>query len=85
LGIDALLPFNVHANVSQLLLATSGPPKSMLKGNLIMSQLISQGAWDYFDSVDQGNPPICGARGTLFIFDTHFFKYKESLGGGSKF
>jgi hypothetical protein len=43
LKIDAFLPFNVHPNVGQILLATSALQKACLKGNLIMSQLKSRG------------------------------------------
>jgi hypothetical protein len=43
LKIDAFLPFNVHPNVSKILLATSSLQKECLKGNLIMSQLKIRG------------------------------------------
>jgi hypothetical protein len=40
-------------------------------------------AWGYFDGANQGDPPICMARGTLFISNTRFFRYKASLREGS--
>jgi len=43
----------------------------------------NSGAWGYFDGASQNDPPICRARGTLFTYNTHLFKYKVSLGEGS--
>ena len=40
-------------------------------------------AWGIFYGSATGDPKICGARGTLYILDEHYFSFKAGLGLGT--
>ena len=40
-------------------------------------------AWGFFDGSAAGDPIICGVGGMLYISDSHFLSFKESLGLGT--
>eukprot|EP01018_Ginkgo_biloba_P011241 Gb_34296 [translate_table: standard] len=49
----------------------------------VTEELIDKkGAWACFDGANKGSSPSCRAGGVLYLNETHFFKFKESLGGG---
>jgi hypothetical protein len=36
-------------------------------------------AWAFFNGASQGEPPLCGAEGVLYLKDSHFLKFKAGL------
>jgi ribonuclease HI len=49
--------------------------------SIIVEESIDKtGSWAYFDGATQGDPLVRGVEGILFIFKSHFFKFKAIFG-----
>jgi ribonuclease HI len=54
-----------------------------LSRNIFVEDIDRSGAWAYFDGASHGDPQLSGARGVIYLIDTHIIKFKAGMEIGS--
>jgi ribonuclease HI len=59
------------------------PTREKPQRQIVVKQTDKSGKWTYFDGTYQGDPPICGAGGVIYLNDAHVLKFKAGVGRGT--